>query len=113
MWLQPCEKKTGDCNIQNMLLQHLMCSNCEKRQLQNQDVGDCLRPYSSVIATAAYVCFGKKRKKITEPVCDCNNSANVIATSSYVCCKNGNLTLSVCLQSYLVVWNMIASLGSK
>jgi hypothetical protein len=63
MWLQPCEKKTGDCNIQNMRLQHLMCSNCEKRQLQNQDVGDCLRPYSSVIATAAYVCFGKKRKK--------------------------------------------------
>jgi hypothetical protein len=30
---------------------------------KNQDVGDCLRPYSSVIATAAYVCFGKKKKK--------------------------------------------------
>jgi hypothetical protein len=26
--------------------------------------------------------------------------------------KKENLTLSVCLQSYLVIWNMIASLGS-
>jgi hypothetical protein len=25
--------------------------------------------------------------------------------------KKENLTLSVCLQSYLVIWNMIASLG--
>jgi hypothetical protein len=56
--------------------------------LQNQDVGDCLRPYSSVIATAAYEKFWKKKeKKITE---------QVFATSSYVCCKkNGTLTLSV------------------
>jgi hypothetical protein len=27
--------------------------------------------------------------------------------------KKENLTLSVCLQSYLVIWNMIASLSSK
>jgi hypothetical protein len=26
--------------------------------------------------------------------------------------KKENLTLTVCLQSYLVIWNMIASLGS-
>jgi hypothetical protein len=30
-----------------------------------------------------------------------------------MCCKKKeNLTLFVCLQSYLVIWNMIASLGS-
>jgi hypothetical protein len=28
------------------------------------------------------------------------------------CKKKENLTLSVCLQSYLVIWNMIAILGS-
>jgi hypothetical protein len=30
--------------------------------------------------------------------------------SGVMCVANGNLTLSVCLQSYLVVWNMIANL---
>jgi hypothetical protein len=54
----------------------------------------------------------KKRK--TEPVCDCSYLACVIATSSYVWLqkRKRNLTLSVWLKSYLVIWNMIASLGS-
>jgi hypothetical protein len=63
----------------------------KKRQLQNQNVGDCLRPYSSVIASIGsqlpLTCVWKKKKKITEPVCDCNYLASVIATRSYVCCK--------------------------
>jgi hypothetical protein len=39
-------------------LQPLICCNCKKKQLQNQNVGDCnlvvvwLHPYSSVIAIA-------------------------------------------------------------
>jgi hypothetical protein len=77
--------------------------------LQNQDVGDCLRPYSSVIATAAYVCLEKK-EKLTEPVYDCNNLATVIATRSYVCCKKWKPDF-VCL--LLDCLNMIANLGSK
>jgi hypothetical protein len=36
---------------------------------------------------------------------DCNQELCVLQ-------KTENLTLSVCLQSYLVIWNMIASLGS-
>jgi hypothetical protein len=91
--------KTCGCNIWCAAI-------AKKRQLQNQDVGDCLRPYSSVIATAAYVCFGKKRKKITEPVCDCNNSANVIATRSYVYCKMETwLCLFACKATWLFgIW---------
>jgi hypothetical protein len=59
-----------------------------------------------------YLCACKKRK--TEPVCDCSYLACVIATSSYVWLqkRKRNLTLSVWLKSYLVIWNMIASLGS-
>jgi hypothetical protein len=98
--------KTCGCNIWCAAI-------AKKRQLQNQDVGDCLRPYSSVIATAAYVCFGKKRKKNNWASVwlqqfgkrDCNQKLCVL--------QNGNLTLSVCLQSYLIVWNMIPNLGSK
>jgi hypothetical protein len=63
MWLQPREKKTGDCNIQKHVVATSDVQQLRKKwQLQNQDVGDCLRPYSSVIATAAYVCLEKKEK---------------------------------------------------
>jgi hypothetical protein len=34
-----------------------------------------------------YFCDCKKKKRITEPMCDCNYLACVIATRSYVCCK--------------------------
>jgi hypothetical protein len=34
-----------------------------------------------------YFCDCKKEKRKTEPVCDCNYLACVIATRSYVCCK--------------------------
>jgi hypothetical protein len=51
-----------------------------------------------------------EKKKKTEPVGNCNYLACVIAARSYVWLKE-NLTLSVWLKSYLVIWNMIASLG--
>jgi hypothetical protein len=86
----------------------------KKWQLQNQNVGDCLRPYSSVIASidACVVrncrlrVFGKKRKKITEPVCDCNYLASVIATRSYVCCNMETwLRLCACKATWLFgIW---------
>jgi hypothetical protein len=44
----------------------------------------------------------KKKKKGTEPVCDCNYLACVLATMSYVRLQK-NLTLSVWLKSYLVI----------
>jgi hypothetical protein len=60
-----------------------------------------------------YFCACEKEKRKTKPVCDCNYLACVIATSSYVWLqKKENMTLSVWLKSYLVIWNMIASLGS-
>jgi hypothetical protein len=58
-----------------------------------------------------YFCDCKKRKGKTKQVCDCNYLASVIANQE-LCVLQKNLTLSVCLQSYLVVWNMIASLDS-
>jgi hypothetical protein len=35
-----------------------------------------------------------------------------VIANQELCVLQKNLTLSVCLQSYLVVWNMIAILGS-
>jgi hypothetical protein len=55
-----------------------------------------------------FISVTAKKKKKTEPVCDCNYLACVIATTG---CEE-NLTLSVWLTSYLVIWNMIASLDS-
>jgi hypothetical protein len=58
-----------------------------------------------------FISVTAKKKKRTEPVCDCNYLTCVIATRSYVWLQK-NLTLSVWLKSYWVIWNMIASLGS-
>jgi hypothetical protein len=70
--------------------------------LQKTKVCDC--------KNCCFISVTSKKRKI-ELVFDFNYLACVIATGSYVCCKKRNLTLSVCLQSYLVIWNMIASLG--
>jgi hypothetical protein len=57
MWLQPGEN-TGDCNILYSVVATTDVLWLQKRQLQNQNVGDCnlvavwLHPYSSVIAIA-------------------------------------------------------------
>jgi hypothetical protein len=78
MWLQPGEY-TGDCNILYMWLQQLMCSNCKTWQLQNQNVGDCLHPYSSVIATRLMFAWcGCNQMKNTV---DCLISYSVVATA--------------------------------
>jgi hypothetical protein len=83
--------------------------------LQAWVVGDCKKLKCVIAKTAGlFLWLQKKRKRKTESVCDCNYLACVIATRDYVRLqKKRNLTLSVCLQSYLVVWNMIANLGSK
>jgi hypothetical protein len=62
------------------------------------------------IKSCWFISVTAKKKKKTEPVCDYNYLACVIATRSCVWLQE-NLTLSVWLQSYLVIWNMIASLG--
>jgi hypothetical protein len=51
-----------------------------------------------------------QKEKRTEQLCDCNYLASVIATRSYVLLQI--LTVSVWLKHYLVIWYMIASLGS-
>jgi hypothetical protein len=83
--------------------------------LQAWVVSDCKKLKCVIAKTAGlFLWLQKKRKRKTEPVCDCNYLACVIATRNYVWLpKKRNLTLPVCLQSYLVVWNMIASLCSK
>jgi hypothetical protein len=48
----------------------------------------------------------KKRKRKTEPVCDCNQGECAVA-------KKKNLTLSVWLKKKLGCLDMIASLGNK
>jgi hypothetical protein len=55
----------------------------------------------------------KKRKRKTEPVCDCNYLACVIATRNYVRLQKKETWLCVVEKRNLVVWNIIASLGSK
>jgi hypothetical protein len=56
----------------------------------------------------------KKKKKENEPVCDCNYLACVIATRKNVRLQKKEPDF-VCVveKRNLVVWNMIASLGSK
>jgi hypothetical protein len=60
-----------------------------------------------------FISVTAKKEKRTEPLCDCNYLACLIATSIYVWLQKENLTLSVWLKRYLVIWNMIASLDSK
>jgi hypothetical protein len=115
MWLQPCEKYRW---LQHPL--HVVATSDvqllqKKWQLQNQNVGDCLHPYSSVIAsigsqTAAYVCLEKEEKNNWVSVWlqlfgkrDCNQELCVLQMETWLC-------LCAC---YLVNWNVIANLGSK
>jgi hypothetical protein len=74
-------------------------------------VCDCKKLKCVIAKSAGLFLWLQKRKRKTEPVCDCNYLACVIANQE-LCVLQKNLTLSVCLQSYLVIWNMIASLDS-
>jgi hypothetical protein len=70
-------------------------------------VCDCKNYFVCVIAkTAGYFIIAKKE---LNSVC-CNYFACVIATKSYLWLQN--LTVSVWLKSYLVIWYTIASLSS-
>jgi hypothetical protein len=71
-------------------------------------VRDCKNYFVCVIAkTVGYFMIAKKNNWT---VCVCNYFACVIATRSYLWLQN--LTVSVWLKSYLVIWYMIASLSS-
>jgi hypothetical protein len=129
LWLQKRKRKTEpvcDCNYLACVIATRSYVCCKKTWLclcackatwlfgiwlQAWIVCDCKKLKCVIAKSASLFLWLQKRKRKTEPVCDCNYLACVIATRSYVCCKK-NLTLSVCLQSYLVIWNMIASLDS-
>jgi hypothetical protein len=97
MWLQPCEKIqviatsfTCGCNI--------WCATIAKKwQLQNQNVGDCLHPYSSAIASIGsqlpLTCAWKKKKKNNWASVwlqlfgkrDCNQELCVLQMETWLC----------------------------
>jgi hypothetical protein len=79
--------------------------------LQAWVVCDCKKIKCVIAKSAGLFLWLQKKKKKTKQVCDCNYLVCVIANQK-LCVLQKNLTLSVCLQSYLVVWNMIASLDS-
>jgi hypothetical protein len=79
--------------------------------LQTWVVSDCKKLKCMIAKSAGLFLWLQKRKRKTEQVCDCNYLTCVIANQE-LCVFQKNLTLSLCLQRYLVCWNMIVSLDS-
>jgi hypothetical protein len=124
-WLQTrsyvCCKKTWLCLcackatwLFGIWLHAWIVRHCKKLKCviaQPACVCDCKKLKCVIAKSAGLFLWLQKRKRKTKQVCDCNYLACVIANQE-LCVLQKNLTLSVCLQSYLVVWNMIASLDS-